>query len=250
MQFNTRKIRSTCWHAILITVIGFVGINGLFTPAYADHVLPLHLAAKPFSPMMCKGKGAQASIHIQVARHRDLVLRKVPGQYIPKNSEEARQKDYVHFLSLANLTNGRITNGAIAFDTRHGIIFQDSYPKGISRPAFIKQQPQRLQRFAQLALNTFLHIHPILNAAVDTCRPYPAKIAYETDDEILRIETGKLLYQNLVRQHNLHLQGLGFVIQHETGYTDGYVDPKAGKHSNISYQAMNPLNFYVPTAFP
>ena len=250
MPFTSGKLRSTCRQAILVIAVGLLVINGLPAAVHADHVLPLRLAAKPFSPMMCKGKGERASTHIQVARHRDLVLKRVPGQYVPRNSEDARHKDYVHYLSMADLTNGRIANGAIAFDSRHGIIFQDSAPKGLSRPDFIKQQPREQQRLAQLALNTFLHIHRILNAAVDACRPYPTKIAYETDDKILRIEAGKLLYQRLVRQHNNHLSPQEFVIRHETGYVGGYVNPEAGVHSNVSYHAMNPLNFYVPTAYP
>ena len=218
--------------------------------AYAEHLFPLHLSGKPFSPTMCKGHGSHASIHIKVAKHRNLVLRRVSGQHIPQNSDEARQKDYVQYITLADLTNGQVTSGAIAFDKNHSIIFNDVYPMGISRPAFLNQQPQGTQALLNEALNTFLYIHPILNAAVDTCRPYPAKVAYETDDEILRIETGKHTYKELVRQHNNKELSPRFVMPYETGYANGYVDPRAGENSNISYQAMNPLNFYVPTSHP
>ena len=245
------RLFETTWKIIVfVGFFSFCPTNEFTNLALADHVLPLRLAAKPFSPSMCKGKGNQASIHIQVAKHRDLVLKRVPGQYVPQDEDKARQKDYVHYLTMADLTNGQITRGAIAFDARHGVIFSPDRPNGLSRPEFLNQHPQRLHSLLNLALNTFLHIHPILNAAVDACRPYPAKVAYVTDDEILRIDYGKLQYQNLIRHHNKHLQTSKFAIPYENGYADGYVDPDAGRHSNVSYQAMNPLNFYVPTVYP
>ena len=249
-MFNAHDIKKNLQISLAITCISFTILFVQALLVHADHTLPLHLAAKPFSQTMCKGKGTKASIHIQVARHRNLILKKVPGQHVPKDPDEARQKDYVYFITLDHLTNGQVANGAIAFDARHGVIFQQTYTDGISRPVFIAQQPPRLRPLTNLALNTFLSIHPILNAAIDSCRPYPAKVMYETDDEILRIETGKHRYKNLVRQHNRHLTPEEFHIRHETGYTNGYIDPEAGKHSNISYHAMNPLNFYVPTTYP
>ena len=235
---------------VAILLISFGGLAGLPSPVHADHILSLHLAAKPFSPSMCKGYGPKASIRIKITNHRDLVLKKIPGQHIPRDTDEARQKNYVHYITMADLTNNQVTNGAIAFDTRHSVIFEEAHPRGISRPAFIARQASSLRPLVNQALNTFLYIHSILNAAVDTCRPYPAKVAYETDDEILRIETGKHTYQNLVGRHNRQPIPEQFFIPHETGNSKGFVDPDAGKHSNISYHAMNPLNFYVPTSYP
>ena len=216
-------------------------------PVLAERLLPLQIADKPFSPTMCKKTLQGSYVRIVIAKHQDLVIRKVPGQYIPRDLDEARKKDYVHYITLSDLTNGHIVNGAIAFDAHHGIIFQDSQPNGISRPTFVTQQPQILRPLVNQALNTFLHIHPILNAAIDACRPYPAKVVYETDDELLKIEMGKYAYQNLVHRHNHRPMPKQLSTRYETGYTDGFVDPEAGKNSNVSYQAMNPLNFYVPT---
>ena len=42
-----------------------------------------------------------------------------------------------------------------------------------------------------MALDTFLRLLPILNAAIDTCRPYPPSVTYGTDDEIDRIDKGR-----------------------------------------------------------
>ena len=220
------------------------------TSVHADHILPLHLAAKPFSPTMCKGYGPRAFIRILTANHHDLVLKKIPGQQIPRDANKARQKSYVHYITLAALTNSKIETGAIAFDSRYSVIFDDAHPDGISRPRFVSRHISSLRPLVNHALNTFLHIHPILNAAIDTCRPYPTKVAYDTDDEILRIETGKHTFLNLVRQHNQRPLPEAFSIRHEAGISQGFVNPDAGKHTNMSYHAMNPLNFYVPTAYP
>ncbi|GJL67055.1 MAG: hypothetical protein NPIRA05_20260 [Nitrospirales bacterium] len=223
-------------------------LSGMPSTGYADHLLSLHLAAKPFSPTMCKGQGLNMSIRIQVAHHRDLIVRRVPGQYIPQDPDEARQKNYAHYIRLKDLTNDHVSDGAIAFDSQHGIIFTKSHPRGISRPAFVEQQPASLRPLVNQALNTFLHLHRIFNTAIDACRAYPPKVAYETDDEILRIENGKHHYMNLVHRHNREPRPQTFSIRHETGYAQGFVDPDAGKHSNVSYHAMNPLNFYVPSS--
>ncbi|WP_447968884.1 hypothetical protein [Nitrospira sp. M1] len=237
-----RSIQKTLFAMLLMSIFGIPVIG------QANQLFSLHLAAKPFSPTMCKGNGHSAFIRIQVANHRDLIVRRVPGQYIPDNTDEARQKDYSHYIELADLTNGRVTNGAIAFDTQHGIIFTDAHPGGMSRPVFINQQPEDLRPIVNQAFNTFLYIHRILNVAIDACRSYPPKVAYETDDEILRIEEGKHRYLSLVHQHNRQPTPQDFTIRHETGYTDGFVDPDVGKHANVSYHAMNPLNFYVPSS--
>ena len=237
-------------HLLFVCFIG--NILMILSPLHviAEGLLPFQIANKPFSPTMCKKTMQGSYIRIVIAKHQDLVIRKVPGQYIPRDLDEARKKDYVHYITLSDLTNGHIVNGAIAFDTHHGIIFQNSHPDGISRPEYLAQQDLRLRPLVNQALNTFVHLHPILNAAIDACRPYPAKIAYETDDELLRIETGKHTYQNLVHRHNHRPVPKHFVIRYETGKVGGFVDPNAGKDSNVSYQAMNPLNFYVPTMYP
>ncbi|WP_454063106.1 hypothetical protein [Candidatus Nitrospira salsa] len=246
LNFHRPRSRNRIILVILFVTFGFV--SGSPSTGQANNLLSLHLAAKPFSPTMCKGQGLNRSIRIQVAHHRDLIVRRVPGQYIPQDPDEARQKNYTHYIRVKDLTNGHVSDGAIAFDSQHGIIFQETHPLGISRPVFLEQQPARLRPLVNQALNTFLHLHRILNTAIDACRAYPPKVAYETDDEILRIEEGKHRFLNLVHRHNEQPRPQSFNIRHESGYTDGFVDPEAGKHSNVSYQAMNPLNFYVPPA--
>ncbi len=233
-----------------IVTMSVICLTTIASPVHADTVLALHLAAKPFSPTMCKGYGSRASIRIRTANHRTLEVKRVPDQYKPRDADEARQKSYVHFIKLADLSNGRIINGAIAFDTQHAVIFDDAHPKGISRPSFVAKQISNLQPLVTQVLDTFLYIHPILNAAIDTCRPYPAKAVYETTDEILRIETGKRNYLNLVHRHNRQPRPKHFIIPHEDGNVEGFVNPDAGKLSNMSYRAMNPLNFYIPTLYP
>ncbi|GJL49898.1 MAG: hypothetical protein NPIRA01_11250 [Nitrospirales bacterium] len=245
---NFSRYHSSQRRLFAILLLPFIAMAGLPSTGYANQLFSLHLAAKPFSPTMCKGNGHSAFIRIQVAHHRDLIVRRIPGQYIPNNTDEARQKDYNHYIELTDLTNGRVTKGAIAFDTQHGVIFTDTHPGGLSRPTFINEQPENLRPVSHQALNTFLYIHRILNAAIDACRAYPPKVAYETDDEILRIEAGKHRYRSLVHRHNRQPIPKDFTIRHETGYTDGFVNPHAGKQANVSYHAMNPLNFYVPSS--
>ncbi len=242
------SVRMPCIIALLTMSLGLLPLVAV--PVHADHILTLHLAAKPFSPTMCKGYGPRASIRILIANHRDLVLKRISGQQIPRNADEARQKTYVHYITMADLTNNKVTQGAIAFDSRHNVIFDESHPGGVSRPTFVSRQASSIRPLVNQALNTFLHIHQILNAAIDTCRPYPTKVAYETDDEVLRIETGKHTYLHLVQRHNQQPRPEAFSIRHEAGNLKGFVDPDAGKHSNMSYHAMNPLNFYVPTFAP
>ncbi|MGB0910276.1 MAG: hypothetical protein ACPGYT_07925 [Nitrospirales bacterium] len=246
-SFSIRSIKSL---NISILFISFTWLTALASPVHADPVLTLHLAAKPFSPTMCKGYGTRASIRIRTANHRTLEVKKVPGQYKPNDADQARQKNYVHFITIADLSNGKIKNGSIAFDVRHSVIYDKVHPKGISRPSFVAQHVTNLRPLVDQALDTFLYIQPILNAAIDTCRPYPAKAVYETTDEILRIETGKLTYLNLVHRHNTQPRPKDFIIPHEDGNVEGFVNPDAGKLSNMSYRAMNPLNFYVPTLYP
>lgn len=217
---------------------------------HAQGIFTLHLAPKPFSPKMCKKTSDAPLIRILVANHRNLVIRRVLGQYIPTDPNEARVEDYVHFVTLSDLTNRRLTDGAIAFTTHHAVIFTDDHPKGISRTQLVAGLPTNQQAIANTALNTFLRLHSILNAAIDSCRPYPARIVYETDDEILRIETGKHAFQQLVKAFNADPTPQSPLFLYETGKSEGFFDPDAGKGSNVSYQALNPLNFYAPPRSP
>ena len=239
--------RATRWCFVL--VVGF-GMSVLSYPVHAEHMLALQLAPTPFSPSMCKISKEGSPIRILAAKHRDLFLQIVPGQYQPKNKDKARQKDYVHFVTLADLTSGQIPNGAIAFDNRHAVIFDEAHPKGLSRPKFLTQLPEHQRLVAEMALNTFLRLHPIFNAAVDSCLPHPAVPDYENDDHVLRIEKGQLAFKNLVQHYNKQPASTRELYFFESGMSEGYVDPEAGKDANISYQAMNPLNFYVPASFP
>ena len=216
----------------------------------ADDVFEFRFASKPFSQSMCKQIHTNTSIRLAVAHHRAIVLRKVSGQYVPSDRDEARKKDYVHSVALTDLTNGEIDQGAIAFDQSHAVIFQGTHPNGISRSKFRSQFQKDEQPIVDSALNTFLRLHSIFNAAVDACRPYPTRITYDTNDEIDRIEKGRLNFIQLVQQYNNHPTPTRPLYYFESGMSQGFVDPEAGKHSNVSYQAMNPLNFYVPTTYP
>ena len=238
-----------------VTLCGFVLVNGICMSAlpfsvYAEHMLALRLAPTPFSQSMCRISKEESSIRILAAKHRDLFLQIVPGQYKPKDTEKARKKDYVHFVTLADLTGGQIPGGAIAFDNRHAVIFDDRHPKGLSRPKFLAQLPENQRLIAEMALNTFLRLHQIFNAAVDTCRPHPAFPDYGNDDHLLRIEEGKLTFKNLVQRYNKQPSSPKNLYLFESGTIGGYVDPEAGKGAKISYQAMNPLNFNVTTSYP
>ncbi len=223
-------------------------ISVLTFSVHAEHVLALRLAATPLNRSMCGISNEHSSIRILAAKHRDLFLQKVPGQHRPKNNQDARKKDYVHFVTIADLTGGQIPNGAIAFDDRHAVIFDDTHPKGLARPRFLSQLTDHQRLIAELALNTFLRLHQVFNAAIDTCRPHPAFSDYENDDDVLRIEKGKRTFKNLVQQYNSHPSFPQNTSLHEPGTIGGFVDPHAGKKSYSDYQAMNPLNFYVPTS--
>lgn len=238
-----------------VTICSFVLVTGISMSAlpfsvYAEHMLALRLAPTPFSPGMCRISKESSSIRILAAKHRNLFLQIVPGQYQPKTTEKARKKDYVHFVTLADLTSGQIPGGAIAFDNRHAVIFDDTHPKGLSRPKFVAQLPQNQRLIAEMAFNAFLRLHPVFNAAVDTCRPHSTFSDYENDDQLLRIEEGKLTFKNLVQRYNEQPSSPKDLYLFESGTIGGFVDPEAGNGTNISYQAMNPLNFFVPTSFP
>ncbi len=239
------------WIQILfIALTNLISLSIFTYSGHAEHVLTLRLAATPLSRSMCGISNEHSSIRILAAKHRDLFLQKVPGQYRPKNSQDARKKDYVHFVTMADLTGGRIPNGAIAFDDRHAVIFDDTHPRGLSRPRFLSQLPDSQRGLAGMALNTFLRLHQVFNAAIDTCRPHPAFSDYENDDYVLRIENGKRTFKNLVQQYNSQPASPTNHSLYEPGTLGGFIDPDAGKASYLDYQAMNPLNFYVPTSLP
>lgn len=215
--------------------------------AQDQDLLSIRLDPRPFSPALCQRTGQHKSIRIQVAKHRDLIIREVPGQYRPSESGEARIKQYVHFLKLHDLTDGVVTSGAIAFDRDHAVIFTPDHHNGLARRKFIGTLPEPQQQIGEAALNTFLRLHPALNAAIDTCRPYPPFVTYGTDDEIDRIEAARQIFAKQVHQFNvMHKTSSTFALP-ESGISDGFVDPDAGRGTNVSYQALNPLNFYVPS---
>ena len=236
-----------------VTAIGLVMlICSLWAGAssYAEHLFVLKLEAKPFSPKMCKNMRRDAAIRVTVAHHRDIIIKRFPGQYIPEDPDRARRKNYVQSVSLKDLTNGRIQTGSIVFNSRHAIIMTDTHPHGLSRPQFESSVQPEDREIIEKAFNTFLRLHPIFNAAIDACRPHSNVVTYETDDEFLKIEKGRQTFMQLVEEYNIYPQPHGPLVHHETGKLMGFVDPNAGRYSNVSYQSMNPLNFYVPTTYP
>ena len=234
----------------LAMFLGLFAMWGFPSAIYANQLFVLQLAPTPFSSTMCKKTREGSYIRITAKGHRDLIIRKVPGQYVPKNPDAARQKEYVHYIRLHDLTDGRITHGAIAFDPNHAVIFQSSNTKGLSRGRFISQLPPEQKYLAEQAFNTFLRLHSIMNAAVDTCHPYPNRTTYDTSDEILKIENGKRVFRELVQSYNEAPETQKELYRHESGTSQGFVDPEAGQGTNVSYQALNPLNFYVQSQEP
>jgi hypothetical protein len=213
-------------------------------------LLSIQLAPRPFSPALCQTTGHNKAIRIQAAKYRDLILRRVPGQFIPEESREARVKDYVYFVRLPDLTDGVVSQGIIAFDREHAVISTPDYPQGLSRRNFIDTLPESQQQIAEAALNTFLRLQPAFNAAIDTCRAYPPFVVYGTDDEIDRIEAARQTFAKRVQQFNTDPKASSGFALPESGISDGFVDPDAGRGTNVSYQALNPLNFYVPSEYP
>lgn len=215
--------------------------------AHAMNPTPLHIPESAFHPGMCKSPHTNPEIRLPVAHRRDVLLRRVPGQYVPGDHEQARRNPYVYFLELADLSDGRLDDGAIAFIAEHAVIFTHQFPKGLSRPEYIAQLPRDQQEIAQQTFDIFLTLHPILNVLIDACRPYPAAVTYGTDDEFDKIEAAKRVYGELARAYNN-----GSLTPRENpwepGTFSGFIDPRAnGPH--VSYQAMNPLNFHeaLPT---
>ncbi|MDH4194000.1 MAG: hypothetical protein OEW33_08435 [Nitrospirota bacterium] len=231
---------------LLLSAVIFLVSQGQGS-AHEQDILHIRLDPRPFSPALCQSAGQDKAIRIQVAKYRDLTVRQVPGQYKPSELSQARTKNYVHFLSLHDLTDGVVTRGAIAFDRDHAVIFTPEHPKGLARRKFIDTLPQSQQQIGEAALNTFLRLRPALNAAVDTCRPYPPFVTYGSDDEIDRIEAARRTFAQRVHRFNTDpTTSPGFALP-ESGISDGFVDPDAGRNTNVSYQALNPLNFYVPS---
>jgi hypothetical protein len=99
---------------------------------------------------------------------------------------------------LQEVTDGVVTKGRIAFDRDRPIIFTTDYPKGLARNTFLDTLPESLRPIATRAFDTFIRLHPILNAAIDTCRPYPPFVNYGTDDEIDRIEAARRIFAQQV----------------------------------------------------
>jgi len=217
----------------------------LTTPsiAHSQDLFTFHLNTQPFSSTMCKKIRPDENLRLQIAHHRDLMVRKVPNQFMPRDFEEARKKSYVHFLTLQDLTNGVIHQGAIAFNEHHAVIFTEDHPKGISREEFVSHMPRKQRSVTNTALNTFLRLHPILNAAVDGCRPYPSHVTYGTDDEIDKIEAGKLAYRDLAKRYNADPDPERALVRFERGTSGGFYDPRT-QGRRVSYLAANPLHFY------
>jgi len=225
---------------------GVMLLGMLVSPVHAKEIFGLTLDSRPFSPGLCKKQPNGTNIRIKAAQHRDLVIQRIPGQYVPENSQEARSKDYTHFITLEDLSNGILPHGAIAFRNDRAIIFTQAAQKGISRQAFVGTLPSAQQPIANQTLNTFLRLRPIMNAALDTCRPYPPIVTYGTDDEIDRIEAGRLRFHAMILAYNDNPMPQRPLYIHETGMSDGFFDPDAGRQAPVSYQALNPLSFYVP----
>lgn len=240
----------------ILVISTFVVLVGLLfsllleaSPSYAESPapLPLRLDDRPFSPDLCTTTGGDRPIQLHVMRHRDVIINRVEGQYIPANPNQARTKEYIHYVTLKDLTDGIQEEGGIAFNRHHAVIFTPDHPKGLARQAFLNSLPSPQRALTERALDTFLRLHPVLNAAIDTCRPYPPFVTYGTDDEIDRIEAGRYTFAQRARAFNANSALLPRVDIPDPGLEDGFVDPSIGRRSNVSYHAMNPLNFYVPT---
>lgn len=224
-----------------------LALLGLLTPpAQGEEFFSLKLDSKPFSQTLCHHTHQRTNIKIKVASHRDLHIQRIPGQYIPEDQLQARTKDYSYFVTLKDLSNGVLNHGAIAFDIDRAVIFTQARPRGISRTSFLKTLHPTKQLIAVRTLNTFLRLRPIMNAAIDSCRPYPPTVTYDTDDEIDKIEAGRLKFYTMIEGYNENPTSQRPLFIHETGMSNGFFDPDAGQQTRVSYHALNPLNFYVP----
>ena len=236
-----QTMRSLVSRTIISGLVLFGTIDTVASPL--EKTFALRLATHSFSSTMCKKIRPTEHIRIRIANHRDVVLRKVANQFVPYQFEEARKKSYVHYLTLQDLTNGLIDQGAIAFDMKHAVIFSEEHPQGISREDYLATVPSKKVAIANKGLNTFLRLHPILNAAIDGCRPYPSQVTYGTDDEIDKIEAGRLTYRDLAKHYNAHPAPERKLIRYERGTSGGFYDPRT-QGKRVSYQAANPLSFF------
>ncbi len=116
----------------------------------------------------------------------------------------------------------------------------------MARKAFLENLEKSQRHIGERALATFLRLHPVFMAAIDTCRAYPPFATYGTDDEIDRIEAGRQTFTQRVLRYNKNPTFLPLVTVPDPRLDGGFVNPKGGFRANVSYQAMNPLNFYVP----
>lgn len=218
-------------------------VSCLFTVDAQDTApYSLYIATHSSQVGLCKKSRTEPDIRLAVANHRDLLLQRVPGQHVPGDHEQARRKAYVYFLELADLSDGRLHDGAIAFNTEHAVIFTRQFPKGLARREYIAQLPPEQRIIGEKTLETFLILHPLFNVLIDACRPYPTAVTYATDDEFDKIEAAKRAYREMAKAYNRGSLARRD-IPWEPGTAGGFIDPGAnGKQ--VSYQAMNPLNFY------
>lgn len=226
---------------------GLTGIllcAGMTEPVQAERVYHLKLDTNIFKTSMCKKIHPVQDIRIPVANHRDLILKVIPGQFIPEDPEAARKKSHSHYISIEDLTNGKVSNGFVAFDNQHAVIFHENSPKGTAYDQFLAEIAPKAQDPARLGLNTFLRLHPIFNAAINACRPYPSKVLYSTDDEFDKIETNRIRYRELAADYNRHPGPEAELFIPVKGNSNGFFDPRTNGR-NQSYHVMNPLNFFV-----
>ncbi len=242
-----KSTRKSCFSAMLCVFLIFLINAKTMPPIFAEPVelLPFQLDERPFAPDLCKTTGKDRPIQIHVKHHRAIRLQRIEGQYIPADSTQARTKQYVHFVALSDLTDGIVEVGAIAFDRQHAVLFTPDHPKGIARTAFLRSLPDPQRPMAEQALATFLALHPVFNAAIDTCRAYPPFVTYGTDEEIERIEAARHSFTRLARAYNDHPTAKPAATIPDPVFEGGYVVPQI-PHTNISYHALNPLNFHTP----
>jgi hypothetical protein len=158
-----KMIKRGLWGMLLLGIFIY--------PVHAEEVFNLKRDSRPFSPGLCKKRHNETIIRIRAAQHRDLIIQRIPGQYVPENPTEARSKDYTHFLTLNDLSNGALNHGAIASWTDHAIIFTQTEPSEMSRETFLPTLPSAHQPIAIQALNTFLRLRPIINKDISDIRP-------------------------------------------------------------------------------
>ena len=93
-----------------------------------ENVFRMKLDPKPFSQGLCRTWESGETIKIRAAQHRDLIINRLPGQTIPTDPMHARSKNYTHFMTMQDLTDGKIAQGAIAFRQHQTAIFTGGIP--------------------------------------------------------------------------------------------------------------------------